>query len=226
MGAESPDLVCRLQQVRHHDRRHARRRSRPDAGMRVFQGQAEPRGHAQPLGRVQVRVWRGLAGGVVPVRYHGMEPAVQGVRCQVVLHRFVPGRRGYGAGQAQLVQEVDEFEDAWLQAEAGVCHRDEVLPHSLPEFVHRKGRAVMVQQLAPVHGPGVPHHAEEHGGKHIVAPLGRRPGERFLVERLGVEQQAVHVEHHGSRHMGKLHHRPVSDANPEHNPGRLGLLQP
>ncbi len=40
MGAEPPDLVRRLQQVRHHDRRHARGRRGPDAGIGVLQGQA------------------------------------------------------------------------------------------------------------------------------------------------------------------------------------------
>ncbi len=48
MGAEPPDLTRRLQQVRHHDRRHARGRGGTDAGMRVLQGQAQPGLHAQP----------------------------------------------------------------------------------------------------------------------------------------------------------------------------------
>jgi len=72
--AEPPDLVRRFEKVRHHDRHHAGRRCGADPGVGVFQGQAGARFHSKPLGRLQERVWRRLARGVVPLGSNGMKP--------------------------------------------------------------------------------------------------------------------------------------------------------
>ena len=219
-GAQRLDLVGRRYQVRHHDRHHAGGGSRSHAVVRILQRQAKRRRHAQPLGRLEEGIGRGLAAGIVAVRHHAVEAVRQPMRNQMAADRGMRGRRGDGPRQPQLVQQVEQLGRAGLQRQAGRGEHPEVPPPGGDQGLERIVRAIVLQQETVVHLAGPADQLEEHVAAHGASDLGGRRQDRLAVKRFGVEQQAVHVEDDRCRLPGKSHRRPTDARRSARAPAR------
>ncbi len=173
--------------------------------MTVFQSQAVGGRETQGLGRLEVGLGMRFAAGLDVLGDQGGEAADQAARPKVPLDRGQAGRGGDGAGQARFGQVVEDFHHAGLQGDAGrhvfvgvgadgLRPRGEVEP--LAEVFHHDlvaGRILQADhpleggegQLAADSRGGMLHGAEDH--------------------RLGVDQQAIHVENDGANGAGEVH---------------------
>jgi hypothetical protein len=80
----------------------------------VLQGQTDTGFHSKALGGFEIRIGSGFAGRVVSIRHDYVEPIDQIMSRQVMLDGFVRGGRCNGPREAQFVQGVEQFDDAWL----------------------------------------------------------------------------------------------------------------
>ena len=84
--------------------------------MGIFQRDAGWRLDPEPFGGSQKRIGTGFAAHIVATRDHDGKALEQTVQGKVALHVFVPRRCRDRAGQSRTVQEVEQFDNARLEA--------------------------------------------------------------------------------------------------------------
>ncbi len=100
---------------------------------------------------------------------------------------------------------VEDFEDARFQRDAGGLFLAEMLAD-----LSRPGREVealaeMVEQDLVAGGMLQPDHTVKDRERNLGPDAGRRPLHGAQDHRLGVDQEAVHVEHDGLDDSGEAH---------------------
>jgi len=108
-------------------------------------------------------------------------------------------------GQAQLLQQVEQFDDARLEREAGRGDRPEMLQPDGDEVVDRKSGSEMFEQHLAIARPREPDRAVKNLDAGIVSNLHRSGDRGFEIQPLTVEQEAVHVEDDSLRHARQVH---------------------
>jgi len=175
--------------------------------MRILDRQAGLRRDAEDLGGLEERIGMRLVARVVAVRGDAAESPGQSMALQMALDGG-PRRAGRDrARQAEFVEQVEQFQHAGFQDLLRVGELAEDAAGNLRQLVDREIGAVMVEQLLANDRPGRADGAAEELGGHGDADLARSGQRRPLVQGLGVEQHAVHVEHDGGHGSGKRHGR-------------------
>ena len=181
-----------------HDRRHAGGERGADAGLRVLQHEAVPRGFAQPLRCREEDVGLGLAARDF-VAAHQRDEAGQERGARELGLRAVAARgRGHGLGDALPVEPVQEFEQARLEGDAFAL--DDRVVRRVPR-AHQVGGRVVVAVVIRDDRLAVAEVAADHRLRERQVELDAEcPGRvdpRLRRQPLGVEHQAVHVEDDG-----------------------------
>ncbi len=161
--------------------------------------------HPQHLGRLQEGIGERLAARIVAAGDDGVEAPMQAMSAEVALHIHVRRGRGDGPGQLQLVQEVEQLDHAILQGHAQVARGAEQ-PRALGlELRHVERRSEMIGEHRTGRRKVQPDHADEEIVRQLHTLLAGGQTHGLARHGLGVDQQAVHVEHHGP-HLARQAH--------------------
>ncbi len=112
---------------------------------------------------------------------------------------------GDGEGHARRVEVVEQLDHAVHQARARLQARLELRAPGVPQGLDLEGRPEMLDQDFPAAGALGADHADVDVHRHVVAVLGGGGEEGVAGHRLGVDQQAVHIEDHGPHGARQAH---------------------
>ena len=135
----------------------------------------------------------------------GLKPVGERIPQQMTLDGGARRAGRHGARQPQLVEQVEQFQHAGLQQRLLLGQFVKDPPRYGGQLVDREVRPVVLEQLHAHNRPGRADGGAEEFGGHVdpnFACCGKRC---HLVQGLGIEQHAVHVEHNGGDGSRKRH---------------------